>query len=200
MKSKYDTREEWLHAAADLLRPIFKARASVALPKNIRISCGFTSAGSRGKRIGECWSKQSSADGTFEMFIVPMIDDPMRVLDITVHELVHAGVGLDKKHGPVFRKAAKAMLLEGKMKATIGGDAFKADIGKPLLAKLGEYPHAALHGGLSSGPKKQATRLLKVWCPSCEYTTRITQKWIEIGVPQCPNEDCERHGADMEVA
>jgi len=199
MKSKYDTREEWLNAATDLLRPIFKQRASVTIPKNVRLSCGWTSKGSRGKAIGECWDARSSADKAIEMFISPKLDEAMEVLDTTVHELIHAGVGLAAKHGPVFKKAAKAMLLEGKMKATTGGDAFKADIGVPLLAKLGEYPHGALTGRSSLGPK-QATRLIKVWCPACEYTARITQKWIDVGLPECPNEDCERHGADMEVA
>jgi hypothetical protein len=200
MKSKYDTREEWLNAAVDLLRPIFKTRASVTLPKNVRISCGWTSTGSRGRSIGECWSQNSSADGQIEMFISPKLDDALDVLEVTTHECVHAGVGLEAKHGKVFKKAAHAMGLTGKMKSPIWSDAGKVDIAEALFAKLGEYPHGALSNGLSSGPKKQATRLLKVWCPSCGYTTRITQKWIEVGLPQCPNEDCERHGAEMEVA
>lgn len=198
MKAKYDTREEWLNAAIDLLRPEFQKRAGVKLPKNVRISCGFTSAGSRGRRIGECWSTSASADDTFEMFITPKLDDPVRVLGVTVHECVHAGVGLEAKHGPVFKKAATAMLLEGKMKATTEGEKFKAEFA-PILAKLGEYPHAALRDGRSSGPKKQSTRLLKVHCPGCGYTTRITQKWIDVAVPTCPNEDCDNHGNEMEV-
>lgn len=200
MKSKHETREEWLNAAIDLLRPIFKARADVKLPKNVRISCGWTSTGKRGRSIGECWSQKSSADGQIEMFISPRLDDALDVLQVTVHECVHAGVGLEAKHGPIFKKAALAMGLAGKMKATVWSDEGKVDVGVPLLAKLGEYPHGALSGGLSSGPKKQATRLLKVQCPACEYVVRITQKWVDVGLPLCPNEDCERHGAEMEVA
>jgi hypothetical protein len=199
MKSKYNTREEWLNAAVDLLRPIFKARAKVALPKNIRISCGWTSTGRRSSRIGECWSKKSSADGHIEMFISPTLSDLIDVLQVTTHECVHAGVGLEAKHGPIFKAAAHAMGLEGKMKATVAGEAFKAEVAKPILAKLGAYPHGALSGGLSSGPKKQATRLIKVWCPECEYTTRITQKWIDVALPTCPNEECEAHGDAMQV-
>lgn len=200
MKTKYETREEWLNAAVDLLRPIFKARAKVTLPKNVRISCGWTSKGSRGKRIGECWGRKSSADGVFEMFISPILDDKMDVLQVTTHECIHAGVGLDKNHGPIFKGAAHAMGLEGKMTATVAGKVFKEDIAKHLFAKLGAYPHGALKdGGISSSGPKQSTRMLKASCGSCGYTIRATAKWLNIAVPQCPDEECEAHGADMEV-
>ena len=33
--------------------------------------------------------------------------------------------------------------------------------------------------------KKQGTRLKKVECISCGYVVRITQKWIDIGLPVC---------------
>jgi len=35
--------------------------------------------------------------------------------------------------------------------------------------------------------KPQSTRLLKVHCPLCGYTCRITQRWIDkAGTPDCP--------------
>jgi hypothetical protein len=197
MKAKHETREEWLNAAADLLRPMFKARAKVDLPKNIRLSCGWTSKGQRSKAVAECWSPNNSADKTIEVFISPKRAEPLDVLGDAVHELVHAGVGLKAKHGPIFKAAAHAMGLEGPMKSTEWSDAGKVDISTPLLAKLGPYPHAMLTGRSSLGPK-QPTRLLKVWCPSCEYTARITKKWLDVGVPLCPNGDCEAFGDEMQ--
>jgi hypothetical protein len=93
------------------------------------------------------------------------------------------------------------MLLEGKLTATTEGEPFKREIAAPILKRLGKYPHSALTpGGDSSGPKKQSTRLLKVHCPACEYTARITQKWLDIAVPVCPNEDCEAYQHEMTVA
>jgi hypothetical protein len=86
------------------------------------------------------------------------------------------------------------------MKATTEGDAFKKEIGCPVLKQLGKYPHAELSGGLSSGPGKQDTRLMKVYCPACDYKARITRKWIEVGVPTCPNEECSSNGEEMQVA
>lgn len=194
-KPKHETREEWLNAALDLLRPIYKTLAKVELPKRVRISCGFPQG--RGTAIGQCWSKTASADGTFEIFVSPTLADPVRVLGVTVHEGVHAGVGLDKKHGKVFKTAATAMLLEGKMKATTEGEPFKKEIADPLLKKLGAYPHAELTGGLSSGPKKQGTRLLKAHCGGCDYTIRVTRKWLDVALPTCPNEECDLHGSEM---
>lgn len=46
----------------------------------------------------------------------------------------------------------------------------------------------------SSAPPKQTTRLLKAACGECGYTVRVTQKWLDVGAPHCP-----QHGA-MEVA
>jgi hypothetical protein len=34
--------------------------------------------------------------------------------------------------------------------------------------------------------QKQPTRLLKVQCKKCGYTMRITLKWLNVAVPNCP--------------
>lgn len=187
------TREEWLNAVAELMGPWF-INLDKPLPA-YRLTIGFPSTGSRGKRIGECWSASCSADGTHEILIRPDIDDPMEVAAILAHELIHAAVGLECGHKRPFAKVAKAIGLEGKMTATVAGEAFKRDAA-PILAKVGPLPHARLTSGQSSGPKKQKGRLLKAECchDDCGYTVRVTRKWVEeIGAPHCP-----KHGA-MEV-
>lgn len=40
---------------------------------------------------------------------------------------------------------------------------------------------------------KAGSRLLKCECPECDYTVRVTQKWVDVGLPTCP---C---GAEMEL-
>jgi len=40
--------------------------------------------------------------------------------------------------------------------------------------------------GASSAPPKQSTRLRKVECTDCGYTVRVTQKWLDVGKPHCP--------------
>ena len=61
----YTSREAWLRAATNELRPHF-ASYGYTLPDNIRFAIAFTSGGKRG-REGECWHPESSADNHFEI-------------------------------------------------------------------------------------------------------------------------------------
>jgi hypothetical protein len=171
------TREEWLRAAVDHLRPTFPAQGN-PLPPALHVSVGFPSVGAlarRTRRVGECWSPQASRDGLHQLFISPLLGEP---------ELVHAAVGTPARHGPRFRRAALALGLRGRMTATVAGPDLQARL-EELSRLLGEFPHAGL---LARDPdrKKQRTRLLKIVCPSCGYTARTTAKWIETGLPTCP--------------
>lgn len=180
----YRTREEWLGALADSMAPWFR-ELGAPLPK-FRISIGFPSTGRRGQRIGECWDGAASADETFEVFIRPDRFDVLEIAGILAHELTHAAVGLDKRHGKAFRRVATAIGLTGPMRATVPGDAFKQRVA-PILKKLGAIPHARLSWGDSSGPKKQTTRMIKCECGECGYTARVARKWLEdVGAPHCP--------------
>lgn len=177
-------REDWMNRLAEMMRPWFEAHTH-PLPA-FRASCGFPSTGRKGKRIGECWSDASSADAHHEIFIHPSQSDSMEVAAILAHELIHAAVGLSHKHAGEFKKTALAIGLEGKMKATYAGEAFKQFV-SPFLESLGDYPHAALaSAGNSSKDPKQTVRMLKVICPACGYLVRTTQKWVEMGMPVCP--------------
>lgn len=181
------TREDWLMRLADAVRPWFEDFDHTIPP--VRISIGFPSTGRNSKRIGECWHSDASADHHSEIFIHPAMSDPMRIAGVVVHELCHAVLGPEAKHGPVFRKLATALGLEGKMTATTESDAFKHRIA-PILDELGPYPGATLNA-LASGRKKQSTRLIKCECPQCGYTVRTTNKWLDLAVPVCPVDESE---------
>lgn len=191
-------REQWLQNVAEKMAPWF-AELGHELPK-YRAAVGFTSKGMRSKRIGECWSGIASGDGTFEIFIVPTIDDPMRIADILAHELVHAAVGLEAKHGRKFGKVARAIGLEGKLTATVAGPLFLEKV-KPILDAVGPLPHARLSDdplSRSSAPKKQSTRMLKCECSECGYTARTTAKWLkEAGAPICPRDNVVMQSPDV---
>lgn len=184
---KNTNREEWLGRLVDALRPLFDDQGA-KLPKKIRVSCGWPSRGGTsmtGKRvIGQAWSTEASADGTHETFITPAIDDPVRVADILVHELVHHAVGVKEGHKRPFSKLAKALGLEGKMTATVASKDLKERL-EAITYKLGAYPHAALD---PTTLPKQSTRMLKVQCnrKECGCIVRMTQKWLdEVGTPRC---------------
>lgn len=187
------TREQWLNSMIKRLRPHFKA-AGYVIPANVRVSVGFSSAGARNKRvIGECWFPGSSADGTHEIFLVPAMDDYVLVAATLAHELVHVVVGHAAKHGPVFRRCAKAIGLEGKMTATTPTVQFAITLAA-MGERVGKFPHAALSGMHSSRRGPEKGRLVKVLCTSCGYTARTTRKWLDdVGPPHCPT-----HGLMME--
>ena len=180
-------REDWLKTAEQSMKSWIVAEG-YAYPAQTRISCGFPKA-SRGRNhsIGQCWTSKASSDDTAEIFISPTQANPARVCDILLHEMVHATVGVDCGHKKPFIKLARALGLEGKITATVAGEALTQRI-STMLDTLPAYPHAELHplDGLK-GPKKQTTALLKVECGSCGYIARVTAKWIDsVGAPICP--------------
>lgn len=187
-------RETWLNKAITALRPTFKAQGQT-IPANIRVTCGWPSksAGRSSKRrIGECWADTASKDGTIEIIVSMVLDDPIQVLDVLTHELVHAVVGLDCGHKGPFRKLALAVGLTGKMTATVAGDELRATL-ETISAKLGDYPHATID---FSNRKKQSTRMIKAQCidSDCGMIFRASAKWLEVnGSFDCPicHSDCE---------
>lgn len=197
MKVLYDTREAWLNAAVDKLRgPLSQVGATV--PDQIMASVGFGARNVR-KTLGVCFPT-AAGDGIPHVFISPTLTDPVTVLAVLTHELIHAADDCKSKHGGAFRKWATAVGLEGKMTATVPGDALRNMLTE-MAAELGEYPHKELK--LGSKASKQTTRLLKAVCPdfACPladesgktYTIRLTAKWATLGMPTCP---C---GAAMEL-
>jgi hypothetical protein len=177
-------REDWLSAAVSELRPFFDA-VGAPLPANVRVTCGFPSNAKRSGAIGECWADTASADQTFEVLISPVLDDPLRVFDVLVHELCHATAGA-MNHGLNFQRVAALMHLEATpvkgWKATARAASFLPTF-ESIIRSLDAYPHAAL---TMSNRKVQTTRMLKAVCPSCGYTVRLTHKWAALGLPSCP--------------
>lgn len=186
-RAKITTREQWLEAFIDGARPHFAA-IGAPIPDNVRASIGFTSKGARSNRIGECWSSCSSNDGVFEMFVVPTLTDVSQIAGVLTHEIVHAAVGLEAKHGPKFRKAALAIGLVGKMTATTEGPIWHA-WADAVLEEIGAYPAASLKPlGLSTAKPKQTTRMLKCECEACGFAFRTTKVHLEAVnyEPACP--------------
>jgi hypothetical protein len=188
---KFATREQWLAACAESLVPLFLAHGA-EIPAKTRYSCGWPSKSalaSKKRRLGECWAGKCSGDGVCEIFISPFLSDPLRVSDVLAHEIVHACVGLECGHKGAFATLARGVGLDGPLTATHAGADLVAAL-KEIVHNLGDYPHASLDG-LTNGQKKQSTRLLKCSCAKCGYNVRITRKWLEVALPQCPVHDID---------
>ena len=186
-KQKHQTREQWLEAAVRLMSPLFQEK-EYEVPA-VKVSCGFPSGRALSRKnqaIGECWGKAITVDGVPQIFVSPLIKDPEEVLEILIHEVVHAVVGTEAKHGSKFRKCALAIGLEGKMTATHAGENLNQDFRVNFVPKLGEYPHAGLKPK-ARPEKKQTTRMVKCECKKCGYAVRTSRKWLdEAGAVLCP--------------
>lgn len=193
MNSEYEkagaspaTREAWLTQLAMQCLPVMSRKAGLCFGR-LRVSCGFPSQGTRGRRarIGECWSPDPAEDAAAEIFISPHLAEPDEVAAALVHELIHAALP-EAGHGPRFQAAARRLGLTGPFAQTRPTEAFWQWMG-PLLAGLGPYPHAPLVNRTVVGaPNPQSGRLLKAACPNCGYAVRLARKWARVGAPHCP--------------
>jgi hypothetical protein len=191
----YSSREAWLRAATNELRPHF-LKLGLVIPEAIRFSIAFTSAGKKGKVAGEVWPAEATDDGHCELIIRADFADPLDVLGILVHQLIHAALPPDAKHGKPFRDAALRLGLEGPMRHALPGASLRERL-NALATVLGPLPHARLNfdrmslDGVAAAdrPKKQTTRMLKAEClaTGCGYTARVAARWIkDCGPPHCP--------------
>lgn len=161
--NQHTQREAWLVEATKLMDAKFFTPNTHKLPSKIALSCGWCRG--HANAIGQCWCPTVSKNGTCNIFICPTRDDAVDVLQILLHELIHAAVGVQCGHKGAFRFVAKAMGLEGKMTATFVSPGTKlfADL-EAMATILGPYPHAAISKKNGKGKKKD--HKVRVWSPS----------------------------------
>jgi hypothetical protein len=182
------TRELWLQNAVDMVEPIFKNKG-YKIPK-IQVSCGFPSTGNKTKHIGQCWGRSSTSDGVNQLFISPILDEPVQVLDTLVHELVHAIDDCIHHHGPEFKKIATDVGLQGPMREASAGPWLKEHL-IGIAKQLGKYPHSKINLAHSSSKKTGPRPRAK--CKKCGYEVTPLKKWLHMGPPLCP-----KHTTEME--
>lgn len=182
------TRELWLQNAVNLVSPIFKNKG-YTIPK-VQVSCGFPSTGNKSKHVGQCWGKSSTNDGTNQLFISPVLDEPVQVLDTLVHELVHAVDDCLHHHGPEFKKIATDVGLQGMMREASAGPWLKEQLFS-ISRQLGKYPHSKINLAHSSSKKTGPRPRAK--CKKCGYEVTPLKKWLHMGPPLCP-----KHTTEME--
>jgi hypothetical protein len=184
-----NNREAWLNQAVIELKPLFKQKG-YEMPV-LRVSCGFASTGSL-RHIGQCFPTTLSETGENEIFISPVLDQPVEVLETLVHEIVHAIDDCKNSHGKAFKKIAIALGLEGKMRSTHAGTNLKAKLSE-IGEHLGDYPHQKIN--IRKPQRKSVVQRPKARCEECGYEVRVLKKWQHLGPPYCP-----QHGTEMEVS
>jgi hypothetical protein len=195
------SREDWLGAATTLIAQVLADRADLEVPA-VRVACGWPSRGgtkAKNRTLGECWNPEASGDAHAEVFISPMENDALRVVQILTHELIHACLPKGTGHKGPFVAAAKAVGFEAPFTALNPSDAL-TEWTQRVVDALPAYPHAKINPGAEGEKKTQSTRMIKAVCeeildsddldapgPACGYQVRLTRKWIdEVGAPICP--------------
>lgn len=133
------TREEWLLEAIEILRPDLQHTAP--LPQNIQIVTKWPSdipPEEKRYTIG-LYTEAPDYSG---IFIAPRINDGLEVLEILVHELIHASIGSKHGHDDMFLIiAARTGLwtVAGKMTSTMANPKLRIRLNE-ISNMLGTYP------------------------------------------------------------
>ena len=141
----HSKRIEWAERAWKELRREFLP----TMPERAAITIGFPSR--RGRKggnhtIGECCYRFKSGEG--EQHLVSLHPEllagkPERLLDVLLHEAIHASLPVGSGHKAKFRAAMREVGLEGKPTATVAGEGLTKRL-NALVAKLGPLPAATL--------------------------------------------------------
>lgn len=134
MSHVYDQRRlTWLVRAARLMRPWFH-EAGVAPPTPVEIqilACDPPYANANGC----CWDE----DGGSVIRIHPELVEPLEVLAVLLHELVHASVGPEWMHNGPFRSSARRLGFIGLPRHYEASQRLAERLGH-LAEGLGPYP------------------------------------------------------------
>lgn len=177
------TREKWLTDAADALRTLLIDPAIERTGLNF--SDDFEIAVSIGhpkhkRAIGECWKREASEDQkTNHIFITPQENDSSRVLDVLLHELIHAYDNNESGHKGTFATLARAVGLEGKLTATVASPQLKEQL-LDIIDALGPIPHHKLDAA-KAGRKQQTNRNLLVFCGPLDQEGKPVKEGAQYG-------------------
>jgi len=188
-KSLFATSEEWLQAAVDTsLRSVVQTITGMVIP-DVRIGVGFPSTGKSGSTLAETWPRKAANDNVNEITVRVTMSDPVEVLGVLLHELIHVGFDGKYGHGKRFQKEFARLGFMGDPKGHMMSPELRNNL-KTLADSLGVYPRKE---GLQEfiAKHKQTTRLHKVICQTCSLNFRLTQKWIDKAVQlDCPDRAC----------
>jgi hypothetical protein len=173
------TREAWLMRAADALREqLFPPERQ---PPRVWISVGFPKGHrGRGRAIGQCWDGALSGDGAPHIFIHPALVDPVAVLAVLAHELVHATVGCEAKHRGPFPELCKRIGLVKPWTATSPDEPTLLAL-TALSRDLGPFEHSALTPPTVTREKSRQ----RVWKCACGIPIRAAHDALTLRCETC---------------
>jgi hypothetical protein len=176
---KHQWREEWLNELARLVHPLFRTFPM----KPYRLTCGWPcrfALGRRRRAVGECHALESSKAGFHEIFISPVLENPIEVAGTVCHEMGHVAAGIKAAHGKGFVKVCRHVgLTKGRPTSAAPGRRLEDHLRK-VLDRLGAYPHTAVLPVLK--PTRPCTTV-KLLCPDCACACSMSLKWLAAAGP-----------------
>ena len=202
-RNEYPNAETWFLGGIEGMKPWFKEieteDVKYDIPSPINVDHSFTEHGTRKGPTGSYWSGATTSNGVPKVIIRSNTADPFKLLEALLHQLVHAAVGPEHKHGMPFKTVALPLGLVGPMSHSTAGVRLTARL-KALAEELGSFPRGAHHFE-TQGPdgkekmqklvadveETQRTRQLKAECPvpGCGYLARVTALHLRRGAPLC---------------
>jgi len=138
--------EVWLNEAVELLRPRFR-QAGYEIPP-VHVSVGFSTdgykPGARTNTIGVCHASFMTIEGVNEIYITPMRTEPVDVISILVHELIHAIDDCKSGHGAGFQKISRDLQCTDNLKVPLHEFKETMNFYRQMALQLGRYPRAGV--------------------------------------------------------
>ena len=196
------SREEWLRHAVELIdEQIFNKSLELEYHKDFQIACGWTRRPTvaLGETIYPYEGEDVSIDDFFPVtiHINCTIKDPIEMIEVLVHECIHAFKGI-KGHGKQFAEVAREVGFE-KPYTKNHPSQFLVDnctsIYNQLKEKYGDFPGKAIV--MKPQEKKEGQkRIIMLFCPACGMELKADRKMFEKHGQKCPTCSC---GARMAV-
>ncbi len=177
-------REAWLTELA--LRIKERGLLEHYQPDPFKVTCGWPSKKALGKGsrvVGECFAPEVSKAGLCELFISPLLADPLEVAGTLMHEMCHVIASVKAKHGKVFKEVCDTIgLTQGKPATVMPGNLLNNKL-LTLIHELPDYPHKALEPTQRQVKPRGSNSLV---CPGCGCKITMSSKWVEqSGYPTC---------------
>lgn len=187
--------------------PIF-GESDCATIDSLKLVYGRGESGLRGITCFNRWRNGSTEPAPLIEVCAFGQESWVQLAGTVVHELAHACAGLNAGHSKEWKDTCARLGLRNAMAAGhkyhLAG--FEPDLRLPLAAMpkpddgqpvndfaalgIAVKPRACGAGIGTRGGKSRGTgsgsRLKKVICGDCGYTARVTQKWLDVGAPHCP--------------
>lgn len=186
-KCKYLTREAWLQAAVEELRPKYGKK----LPEKIHTIISWPKGASKAQ--GQFFSSNWTTQRGVYICLSPEIKEvtgKIGLLSILMHELVHASLETEEKgtkgHGVPFKALATSLGLEGKMRSSHANETLVKELDQ-LAKKLGSFPHVPMVNVKEKKKPAGKTCVRYVSPVNDKYSCWVSVKQAkEVGGPICP--------------